>query len=307
MKLSQNVKKTNQKSEKIPSLTELINDMPDDLKDVPYKMMEDNLFQVFKNGKIFRLSKTNKVECNIHKSNNYSVVSGFVDGKQKHFYVHRLLAKAFIPNPDNKNRVVFKDNNPENLSLDNLMWTTPKEFIEVLRKRDKLFYGFDCKICNKKRTRKKDRICSSCIKEIESKKNKKKNKKKRIKKKADSVKYLLDNIEFLTIKQAEAVKLRGEGLTLEEIAGRLGKSRQAVEQLIRSAYKRVNRLLKSNSDNKLIVLRNKNKLTQNDVAELIGITETSYGNKERGTATFDLPEAFALAELFETSVDELFE
>lgn len=46
-------------------------------------------------------------------------------GKQKWEYVHRLVATAFIPNPDNLPYINHKDCNPKNNSVDNLEWCTP--------------------------------------------------------------------------------------------------------------------------------------------------------------------------------------
>ena len=43
------------------------------------------------------------------------------------YMLHRLLAEAFIPNPDNKPTVDHIDRNPQNNSLDNLRWATGKE------------------------------------------------------------------------------------------------------------------------------------------------------------------------------------
>ena len=40
--------------------------------------------------------------------------------------MNRLLADAFIPNPDNGTIVRYKDKNPMNLDLDNLIWSTTK-------------------------------------------------------------------------------------------------------------------------------------------------------------------------------------
>lgn len=45
--------------------------------------------------------------------------------------VHVLLAKAFIPNPENKPIVHHKDFNPLNNCLDNLMWVTVSEHMEI--------------------------------------------------------------------------------------------------------------------------------------------------------------------------------
>lgn len=48
------------------------------------------------------------------------------DGPRK-FKVHRLVALAYIPNPENKPCVCHKDNNPLNNVSSNLYWGTQKE------------------------------------------------------------------------------------------------------------------------------------------------------------------------------------
>lgn len=57
-------------------------------------------------------------------SHGYVQVTISIDGKSKLMLVHRLVAKAFIPNPLNLEMVNHKDENPLNNSVHNLEWCT---------------------------------------------------------------------------------------------------------------------------------------------------------------------------------------
>lgn len=56
--------------------------------------------------------------------NGYKKVELSYIGTARRFYVHRLVAEAFIPNPDNLPEINHKDENPSNNHVDNLEWCT---------------------------------------------------------------------------------------------------------------------------------------------------------------------------------------
>ena len=59
--------------------------------------------------------------------NGYYRVSFSINRKRKQFYVHRLIAEYFIPNPNNLPQVNHIDGNKLNNSLDNLEWVTVQD------------------------------------------------------------------------------------------------------------------------------------------------------------------------------------
>ena len=50
----------------------------------------------------------------------------YSNSKRKSFLVHRLVAQAFIPNPDNLPQVNHRDENPSNDNVENLEWCDAK-------------------------------------------------------------------------------------------------------------------------------------------------------------------------------------
>lgn len=57
----------------------------------------------------------------------YLSVDLYENSKRKTERVHRLVAEAFVPNPDNKPYVNHKDGNKYNNNASNLEWATSKE------------------------------------------------------------------------------------------------------------------------------------------------------------------------------------
>ena len=58
------------------------------------------------------------------KFRNYPTVTFVKDGKRKSYKVHRLVAEAFIPNPDKYPMINHRDENTLNNMADNLEWCT---------------------------------------------------------------------------------------------------------------------------------------------------------------------------------------
>lgn len=59
-----------------------------------------------------------------NKNNGYMCVSLSNLDRGRTFLVHRLVAKAFLPNPDNKTIINHKDENKHNNCVTNLEWCT---------------------------------------------------------------------------------------------------------------------------------------------------------------------------------------
>lgn len=63
----------------------------------------------------------------INKHNGYVYIFLMKDNKSKNFRLHRLVAEAFIPNPENKLQVNHKDGNKLNNNINNLEWCNQSE------------------------------------------------------------------------------------------------------------------------------------------------------------------------------------
>lgn len=74
-----------------------------------------------------RLFKGRVLLQTMNKQVQYKQVSLWKENKGTSYYVHRLVAEAFIPNPEGKPEVNHIDGNRQNNNISNLEWVTSGE------------------------------------------------------------------------------------------------------------------------------------------------------------------------------------
>jgi hypothetical protein len=92
----------------------------------------EGLYSVTKNGVIYSLPRKTSKKLNImnpvdNMKAGYLRVVLTKDGSSKLWYIHRLVALAYIPNPENKKMVNHKNGNKRDNRLVNLEWVTCME------------------------------------------------------------------------------------------------------------------------------------------------------------------------------------
>lgn len=106
-------------------------------KDIPHY---EGLYMISNKGRVCslpRLKKANRtgyfttskriLKPILQKRVGYFTVTLYKEHEAKIYWIHRLVAMAFLPNPDNKREVDHIDTNPKNNNVENLRWATRKE------------------------------------------------------------------------------------------------------------------------------------------------------------------------------------
>ncbi|MGL5015268.1 MAG: HNH endonuclease signature motif containing protein [Bacteroidales bacterium] len=92
-------------------------------------MLFYNNYEVFENGSVYS-HKSGKFLKRSTGPTGYVYCQGSVNGKKVYLKPHRLVAIAFIPNPDNLKEVNHKDLDKSNCDVTNLEWCTRSENIQ---------------------------------------------------------------------------------------------------------------------------------------------------------------------------------
>lgn len=91
-----------------------------------YYQGQETVYSISDDGRV-KNDRTGRELKGTYLSNEYHRVSLVINGVNKIFLTHRLVAETFLPNPNNLPVVHHKDGNKYNNKVENLEWVTVKE------------------------------------------------------------------------------------------------------------------------------------------------------------------------------------
>ena len=124
--------------------------------------IENGTLRIAMNGTIYAREGNDfyEVTTNIRSSDEYKYVVVKINGREKRFGVHKLLAEAYVPNPNRCRFVGFHDRNHRNILIENLKWLS---YEEVSTKE----YA-KCPLCEIHQHVRSDSMCMHCYNESKS-------------------------------------------------------------------------------------------------------------------------------------------
>ena len=107
---------------------------------------DSDIYQISSKGRVKSL-KCNKTKIlkNSERSDGRSYIKLKLSdtSKRKHYFIHQLVAKAFINNPDKYQEVLHRDGNRKNNKVENLCWMSHFNIENYMINKGykKIYYG----------------------------------------------------------------------------------------------------------------------------------------------------------------------
>lgn len=267
------------------------------------------VFKVYRDGTIYRKTDDEWKKAKFYKfkptkrlQERYQVSTHY-KGKQYVAGVSRLLAEAFIPNPENKSMVFHIDGNPLNNDLDNLAWVTASERLRNVYKQGGGYTlennGHPCIECGEK-TLAKDGVCTNCKKLYEKEEALIEHKRNSLSRFSEVDYSDLNDVEEII------VNMRKEGSTLAEVGHELGVTKERVRQYEEKILTQVmaKKIVKESFGKKILTihdvveLREKVGIKKSKLARFISLDPTNYINKENKPQNFTIKQIIKISNFF---------
>lgn len=193
--------------------------------------------EIHEDGTVYRIrngekQKIKPIITNI-KGSDRVVITYMKNGKQKHAYLSREIAKRFVPNENNYNIVSFKDGDTTNVAAENLIWISKMQQVEHAV-HNRWENKKTCENCGKlyDGTRQTCPNCDRIRKEKEAAEAKERKRLEEIKEKYKNV-----DKEKLSVEWKFILESRLAGQTLQAIGDKKGVSRERIRQILKKIEK----------------------------------------------------------------------
>lgn len=90
----------------------------------------EGLYEISDQGRVRNVKRDGRILAGCRVAHGYIAIGLYKDNQKTMYLAHRLVAQAFIPNPENKPQVNHKDLDKSHNSVENLEWVTHEENLE---------------------------------------------------------------------------------------------------------------------------------------------------------------------------------